>query len=118
MLTHERKPENGSPLSRAKAQVCRDAEAKKPNEAHVTRAMRIAVMTEKPACDLVAPKKTSTKSYPVALIRSVGRSPRVKENAMQIANPRVPFNRTVHTMAHGITVDAFQTSSARWQGPS
>ena len=60
--TWDKKPENGSPLSRAKAQVWREAVARKPNEAQVTKAMRMAVMAEDPAREFVAPKNTWMKS--------------------------------------------------------
>ena len=118
LSTWERKPENGSPLSLANAQVCREAEARKPNEAQVTKAMSMAVMTEDPARDLVAPKNTWMKSYSVALIRSVCKSPKAKEKATQIANPKAPFSRIVDIIAQGTTVEALRTSSARWHGPS
>lgn len=118
LSTWERKSENGNPLSRAKAQVCRDAAARKPKEAQTTRAMRMAVRTEEPACEVVAVKKTWMKSKPVGLVRSACRSPRVKQKAMLMAKPREPLSRIVNIMAQGTTVDALRTSSARWQGPS
>ena len=118
LSTCDRKPENGNPLSRAKAQVCRDADAKKPNEAQTTSAMRMAVITEAPACEFVASKNTWMKLNPVGLLRSVSMSPKVKEKAMVMANPRDPFNKIVPIIAQGTTVDALRTSSARWQGPS
>lgn len=54
-LTVERNFENGRPWSRANAHVWRDADARKPKVAQITRVMRIAVMTEAPALLLVAP---------------------------------------------------------------
>lgn len=117
--TCDRKSENGSPLSRANAQVWRDAAARKPKDAQTTSAMRMAVSTEEPAWEeSVAVKKTWMKSKPVGLVRSVDKSPRVKQKAMLMARPRVPFSRMVEIMAQGTTVEALRTSSARWQGPS
>ena len=118
LSTCERKPENGNPLSRAKAQVCREAEAKKPNEAQTTSAMRMAVITEAPTWEFVASKNTWMKVKPVALFRSASMSPKVKEKAMVMANPKDPFSKIVPIIAQGTAVDALRTSSARWQGPS
>ena len=77
--TWERKVGNESSLSRAKDQVYRDVEAREPNEAQVTRTIRIAVITEDPARELVARKNSWMKANPVSLFRAVCRSPKVKE---------------------------------------
>ena len=45
--------ENGRPLSRANAQACREAEARKPKVAAVYMKRRMQVMTVAPASDWV-----------------------------------------------------------------
>ena len=82
LSTWERKPEKGNPLSPAKAQVCRGAEAWKKNEAHVTNKTRMAVMTEDPALESVSSKNTRMKPSSDALIRSVCKLPKAKEKAI------------------------------------
>lgn len=47
-LTWAKKVENGSPLSRAKANICRDAVATFVMQPHVVKVMRMAVMAEVP----------------------------------------------------------------------
>lgn len=54
LLTLDKKLEKGRPLSREKAQVWREAEARKPKEAQITSAIRMEVMTEAPTKELVA----------------------------------------------------------------
>ena len=58
LSTRDRKPQQGSPLSRTKAQVYREAPARKPKDAQTVKAMRIAVMTGDPAGEYVVPKNT------------------------------------------------------------
>jgi hypothetical protein len=111
IVTCARKSANGSPLSLANAHVRRDAEARNPKDAHITSTIGIAVMTDVPAWDFVALKKTSMKSYPVGLSKT-DISPMQKRNASTIANPRAPFSNIVLIMHQGTIVEALTTSSA------
>jgi hypothetical protein len=77
----------------------------------MTSTIGIAVMTDVPAWDFVALKKTSIKSYPVGLSRT-DISPMQKRNARTIANPREPLSNIVLIIHHGTIVDALTTSSA------
>jgi hypothetical protein len=77
----------------------------------MTSTIGMAVMTDVPAWDFVALKRTSMKSYPVGLSRT-DISPMQKRNARTIANPREPFSRIVLIIHHGTIVEALTTSSA------
>jgi hypothetical protein len=58
MLTYEKNPENGTPLSLANAKNCLDEAARFVMQQNVAKMMRIDVMTVAPATDCTPTRKT------------------------------------------------------------
>jgi hypothetical protein len=73
--------------------------------------MRIDVMTDVPACDLVAMRNVWTNGMTFGLERMVSTSPRQKQNVTNITKPREPLMTTVHIIARGNVIEASLISS-------
>ena len=80
---------------------------------HVVKMITIVVITDVPAFEFVAFKKTCTNGITSGFERMLSTSPRQKQNVISITYPRIPLINTVHIMARGRTKDASLISSAK-----
>lgn len=82
----------------------------------VVKMMRMDVMTEVPACDLVAMRNVWTNGMTSGLDRIVPTSPRQKQNVTNITKPREPLMTIVAIIARGSVIEASLISSDIYNG--
>ena len=95
--------EKGRPLSRANANIWRDALANWLIHPHIVRTMKTVIKTDVPASDFVALKNTCTNGIISGLARISSMFPMQKQNVTSIAKPRVPLIAADHIIARGKT---------------
>jgi hypothetical protein len=101
----------GTPLSRAKDQVIRDAEATTEMVAQIVKTVITADIAVAPAIDLTPCWKIAMNGNPVVVPRTVVKSPRQNRMAISIPNPSTPLRKILNIIALGTTLDALLISS-------
>ena len=100
----------GSPRSRAKAHIIREAEATTPTPAKTRRIVTIATIAVPPPTEFTASVRTGTKGYAEVLLVAVSRSAHSKK-AMIKVNARIPLIITLQSIDRGTFTEADFTSS-------
>src|SRR5689334_14031202 len=94
--------ENGTPLSRAKANSWREFVAMTATHAKIAMTSIMHVKPVAPPTDPVVSKNTWTKGVPNGVVRTDMVSPTQKQKVMAMIHPSNPLPSHVHIMARGI----------------